>query len=59
LVQVVALIACTWQQGKNDAQEEKRKAVTLATQQALADDGIVEMSEFSIVEEEDFVIDET
>jgi hypothetical protein len=58
-VQVAALIACTWQQGKHDAQEEARKAVTLATQQALADDGLVELSAFSIVEEEDFSIDET
>jgi hypothetical protein len=31
----------------------KKKAVTLATQQALADDGLVEMATFSIVEHED------
>lgn len=58
-MQVSALIACTWQQGRQDAQEEKRKAVTLATKQALADDALVEMSAFSIVEEEDFSIDES
>ena len=60
-MQVIALVACTWLQGRQDAQEEKRKAVTLATQQALADDALVEMSAFSIAEEEeeDYAIDES
>lgn len=58
----MALIACTYAQGQHKASVEKKQAVKQAMQDALGDNGLIELSNtFSIVEssdEEDPDIDE-
>lgn len=62
MVQVSALIVCTYAQGHQKASIEKKHAVSKAMQDALGENGLVELSNtFAIVEssdEEDVDIDE-
>lgn len=53
-VQVSALVACAHAQGQHKASVEKKRAVNQAMQDALGENGLVELSNtFAIVESTD------